>query len=330
MTAARVNAAVLQHAQVEAHNLLEQCRSSGAFQIDGAQLAAATAAVAGLESELARVRGPQFVRVRRRIWFALVWFRVALDDWTGGSSLPGFLIALIPSLVPFLALLLLAAWLQVPALLAIPAAGIPSLLIFAGITTLLAKLPLETARGDALRLSSEEEARRRAIGALSTRLHTARITPNRLQQLWDMRAALELATRKVDELQAYFQDRRHRLLVQQWRHLRGIQFEQFLVEVFEALGYIVSTTRTTGDQGVDLLATKGNRTIAIQAKGYANSVGNDAVQQAFAGKAYYRCNCCAVVTNSSFTKSAEELATSVDCLLIDGDRLPLLIEGKLL
>ncbi len=330
VTAARVNAAVLEGARAEAHSLLEKCRLSGAFHADAAQLAAANVAVAGLELEIAQIRGPLLIRVRRRTWLGLVWFRVALDDWTGGSSLPGFLVALIPSLAPFLGLLLLAAWLEVPSLLAIPAAAIPSLLMFAGMTALMASLSLTTARRDVLRLTSEVEGRRRSIVAMSTRLDTARVGRNRLQELCELRTAHELAQRKVDELEAYFQDRRNRLLLQQWRHLPGDAFELFLVDVFEALGYVVCKTGKTGDQGVDLVATKGSRSIAIQAKSYTSSVGNAAVQQAFAGMAYYQCNCCAVITNSEFTKSAEELATRVNCLLINGDRLPLLIEGRLL
>ncbi len=50
--------------------------------------------------------------------------------------------------------------------------------------------------------------------------------------------------------------------------------------------------------------------------------------EALAGKLYYGCDGCAVITNSSFTPMARELAT-VGCVLIDGVRLPDLIQGRI-
>ena len=85
----------------------------------------------------------------------------------------------------------------------------------------------------------------------------------------------------------------------------------------------------TGDQGVDLVVEKGVSRYAIQAKGYHNSVGNGAVQAAVAGMAHYRCNACAVITNSRFTVSAEELALSNLCKLIGEDQIPALVLGRL-
>jgi restriction system protein len=78
-----------------------------------------------------------------------------------------------------------------------------------------------------------------------------------------------------------------------------------------------------------VLTGKGRR-IAVQAKGWENSVGNGAVQEVLAGKLYYDCAECAVVTNSSFTTKAKDLAVKAGCLLIDGKQIPDLIEGKIL
>lgn len=87
----------------------------------------------------------------------------------------------------------------------------------------------------------------------------------------------------MEYLQGFFKNRRNQLLLRDWRHLRGLAFEQFLVEVFEALGYVVETTKASGDQSVDLIAVKDGIRIAIQAKGYDGNVGNDAVRQAYPG-----------------------------------------------
>lgn len=105
--------------------------------------------------------------------------------------------------------------------------------------------------------------------------------------------------------------------------------KQFLARAFLLLGAKVETTRVTGDQAVDLVVEKGPIRHAIQAKGYHNSVGNGAVQEAVAGMAHYSCNACAVITNSRFTTSAEELATSNRCQLIGEEQIPDLVLGKL-
>lgn len=107
-----------------------------------------------------------------------------------------------------------------------------------------------------------------------------------------------------------------RLFTKNWRAMRSVEFESYLEEVFLLLGYDVETTKTTGDQGVDLIVSKRGVRIAIQVKGYESSVGNYAVQAAYAGMAHYQCQACAVITNSRFTPSAIALAQSTLCVLV--------------
>jgi hypothetical protein len=115
------------------------------------------------------------------------------------------------------------------------------------------------------------------------------------------------------------------LLNSRWETLRGIPFEEFLAQVLRLHGYQVELTQASNDQGVDLVAVIYGQRVAIQAKGYANTVGNDSVQQVVAGKRFYGCTHTAVITNSSFTNSALTLAESNECLMIDYTVLPTLI-----
>ena len=110
--------------------------------------------------------------------------------------------------------------------------------------------------------------------------------------------------------------------------MRSVPFENFLEEVFNTLGYVVETTRVTGDQGADLLVSTCGHRISIQVKGYFNSVGNAAVQEAFFGTAFYKCEACAVITNSVFTAGAKDAAQKSGCVLIDENALPALIMGE--
>jgi Restriction endonuclease len=123
---------------------------------------------------------------------------------------------------------------------------------------------------------------------------------------------------------------KYQLIHTDWRGLRGVPFEGFLANVFRALGYQVETTKASGDQGVDLILTGKGKRIAVQAKGYEGNVSNHAVMEANSGMKYYKCDLCMVITNSSFTRAAVEHATGVNCLLVDGDHIPNLIEGRII
>lgn len=101
----------------------------------------------------------------------------------------------------------------------------------------------------------------------------------------------------------------------------GFQFEAFLVEIFQTIGYDVRETQKTADQGADLFVSRFGKTMVIQAKNYSGSVGNAAVQQAISAKAFYGCDEAMVVTNSYFTRSAKELAATAAVRLVDREGL---------
>ena len=117
------------------------------------------------------------------------------------------------------------------------------------------------------------------------------------------------------------------LLKTDWRYLQGIDWEQFLFRIFHEHGYKVEGTKIVGDQGVDLIVKSHGKVLAVQAKGYAGSVGNSAVQEVVTGKLHYGATHCAVICNSAFTKSAEQLSRTTGCIMIDGAGIPNLIKN---
>lgn len=88
----------------------------------------------------------------------------------------------------------------------------------------------------------------------------------------------------------------------------GEEFEEYLKYHFQKLGYKVKTTPRTNDYGADLILTKDGDKIVVQAKRWNDPVGNSAVQEVVAAKAYYKANRAMVVTNSYFTSNARSLA----------------------
>ena len=105
--------------------------------------------------------------------------------------------------------------------------------------------------------------------------------------------------------------------------MNGIQFEHFLQSLFARLGYAAEATRASGDFGFDVLLVekKTSKRIAVQAKHYSNSVGLSAVQEVHTGITFYWAAEGWVVTNSTFTPAARNLAKIAHIMLIDGVKL---------
>lgn len=103
--------------------------------------------------------------------------------------------------------------------------------------------------------------------------------------------------------------------------MSGAKFEEYLKAHFENLGYRVKLTPKSNDYGADLIVSNKKKTIVVQAKRYKSKVGNSAIQQIVAAKAYYNADECMVVTNSFFTKNAEKLAEANGVVLIDRSQI---------
>ena len=67
--------------------------------------------------------------------------------------------------------------------------------------------------------------------------------------------------------------------------------------------------------------------VVIQLKRWTGPVGNAAASATFAGMAHYRADEGWIITTSTFTKSARELARSTSVRLIDGKELDDWLEG---
>ena len=108
--------------------------------------------------------------------------------------------------------------------------------------------------------------------------------------------------------------------------LSGVEFEKFLKQLFEKLGYSVSLTKKSHDFGVDLVVTKKNKTSIVQAKCYGKTVGVRAIQEIVAAKSHYLCNDAIVATNNYFSKEAMLLASENQITLLDRDVISSLVK----
>jgi restriction system protein len=100
------------------------------------------------------------------------------------------------------------------------------------------------------------------------------------------------------------------------------EFEAHCARVLQSHGWQATTTAATGDQGADVIAEKQEHRVVLQAKLYNSPVGNKAVQEAHSAKFHYKASAAVVVTNSSFTASAQQLAQSTGVHLLHHSELP--------
>ncbi|MEI7839891.1 MAG: restriction endonuclease [Methylococcaceae bacterium] len=101
-----------------------------------------------------------------------------------------------------------------------------------------------------------------------------------------------------------------------------IDFEHQCADLLNQTGWTARVTQASGDQGIDVIATYENVKAVFQVKKYSQPVGNSAVQEIIAGKAFEQAHVAAVVTNSTFTASAKKLANATGVFLLHYSELP--------
>ena len=105
--------------------------------------------------------------------------------------------------------------------------------------------------------------------------------------------------------------------------MSGEEFEEWCCQLLLKIGYdYASTTKSTGDFGADIIAEKDEIRNAIQCKRHTDPVGVKAIQEAHSARDYYDCDIAAVMTSSTFTEAARELAAKSrvklwDCFQIE-------------
>ncbi|GJE58192.1 restriction endonuclease [Methylobacterium trifolii] len=102
----------------------------------------------------------------------------------------------------------------------------------------------------------------------------------------------------------------------------GIGYERFCAGRLAQGGWRTHATPASGDQGADIVATRGRTRLVVQCKRLGRPVGNAAVQEAAAARRYWSGDVAAVVSNAGFTSAARKLAAATGVLLLHHDDLP--------
>jgi restriction system protein len=118
------------------------------------------------------------------------------------------------------------------------------------------------------------------------------------------------------------QARRAELKLAQLGSLSPEGFEEFVAELFEALGHEVETVGGSGDEGVDLRLRRGGLLSVVQCKYHSKGVVGSPELQKFLGTIHHtKSHKGFFVTTRTFTLAAERFAADHPMELIDGPRL---------
>jgi restriction system protein len=99
--------------------------------------------------------------------------------------------------------------------------------------------------------------------------------------------------------------------------MTGLEFERYVAGLLMNRGYTNVRLTEKYDLGVDIIAVKDGIRWGIQVKRYSGLVKADAVRQVVTALRKYDCDRAMVITNSTYSMIAKDLAISNDCVLID-------------
>jgi hypothetical protein len=91
----------------------------------------------------------------------------------------------------------------------------------------------------------------------------------------------------------------------------GIDFEHWCAKKIEQQGWSVVVSNASGDQGVDIIASRETVTVVVQCKRYSTPIGNKAIQEVYSGAKHYVADCAVVIGAGGFKERLKNLALSV-------------------
>jgi hypothetical protein len=101
------------------------------------------------------------------------------------------------------------------------------------------------------------------------------------------------------------------------------EFEDFIAHLFRENGYDQKQTGYSSDFGADLIVKQEGVKTAVQVKRYfeLHKVGVSDINQVIGAQQYYQCDQAMMITTSSYTQAAKELAEAAKVILWDWHRL---------
>lgn len=143
--------------------------------------------------------------------------------------------------------------------------------------------------------------------------------------LESVRKAVREGRERVERMR--HQAKRADLKLAQLANLTPEGFEEFVAELFEAMGYEVERVGGSGDEGADLMARRKGLLAVVQCKYHTRGVVGSPELQKFLGTIHHtRSHKGYFVTTRTFTLAAEKFVAEHPIELVDGPRLIELVQ----
>ena len=104
-------------------------------------------------------------------------------------------------------------------------------------------------------------------------------------------------------------------------NIKENEYELDINNMFKRLGYEILDIPTSEYHGVDLILSKNNEKIVVQVKQYDDKITDFSVHEILTAKEYYKADKARIITNSSFSSNAVDLAVKNNVDLWDGKKL---------
>ncbi len=101
----------------------------------------------------------------------------------------------------------------------------------------------------------------------------------------------------------------------------GWEFERIMAELFKKLGYIVSVTKGSGDEGIDLFLEKEGLRAGVQCKRWKTMTGQRVIREFYGSLMHAKLEKGFVITTSRFSEAAKDFAEDKPIVLIDREEL---------
>lgn len=135
------------------------------------------------------------------------------------------------------------------------------------------------------------------------------ISPN--PSLVQNRAAYDQYKKAIEEWKKYVQDceeREQLRKMEYWQSMDGWAFEENIGKLFRKLGFDAEVTKGSGDEGVDIILIKDNKTTIVQCKQHSKPVGPSVVRDLFGALTHFKAKNAILVSTSGFTSGTVSFA----------------------
>ena len=113
-----------------------------------------------------------------------------------------------------------------------------------------------------------------------------------------------------------------------WKSLRGTKFERALANLYIKMGFSVQQTKATGDEGIDLILSKDNKTIIVQCKGHNKPVGVGVVRDLYGTMMHFGATSAVLACPAGFTEGVIRFVMNKPIQLISAIELIKMAERK--